>query len=75
MALQDGRIRAPKTALEEIFAGGSRERCLREISAVHRGEHLGAGATRTLFADVLGLIADLAAIGRKYSTNGPVAGQ
>jgi predicted nucleotidyltransferase len=71
MALQDGRTRAPKTALEEIFADGSRERCLREISAVHRGEHLPAGAARTLFADVLDLIADLAAIGR----NIPVAGQ
>lgn len=71
MGLQDGRTRAPKAALEEIFADGSRERCLREISAVHRGEHLAAGATRTLFADVLDLIADLAAIGR----NIPAAGQ
>lgn len=65
LALQDGQVRAPRAALEELFAADSREPCLRAISAVHRGEHLARGAARSLFADVLGLIADLAAIGRK----------
>jgi hypothetical protein len=71
MSLQDGRTRPPKAALAEIFTDNSRERCLREISAVHRGEHLAPGATRALFADVLCLITDLAAIGR----NMPITGQ
>jgi predicted nucleotidyltransferase len=65
LALQDGRVRTPKAALEEIFPAHSQEPCLRAISAVHRGEHLPPGATRGLFADVLSLIADLAAIGRE----------
>ena len=34
------------------------------ISAVHRGEHLPAGAARDLFAEVLSLITELAAVGR-----------
>jgi predicted nucleotidyltransferase len=61
--LQDGRTLAPKASLEELFA--SRQQSLQAISAVHRGEHLPAGATRKLFADVLVLITDLAALGRQ----------
>jgi predicted nucleotidyltransferase len=62
MALKDGQVRAPKLALEAAFADGSRDRCLRGISAVHRGEHLEPGAIRVLIADVLALITDLAAM-------------
>lgn len=61
--LQDGRTLAPKAALEELFA--SRQSSLQALSAVHRGEHLPAGGARRLFADVLVLITDLAALGRR----------
>lgn len=61
--LQDGRALAPKAALEQLCA--SRQQTLQALSAVHRGEHLPAGAARRLFADVLVLIADLAALGRQ----------
>jgi len=60
--LQDGRTLAPKLALEELFA--SRQASMHAISAVHRGEHLPAGAARDLFAEVLSLITELAAVGR-----------
>jgi predicted nucleotidyltransferase len=60
--LQDGRTLSPKVALEELFA--SQQTSMQAISAVHRGEHLPAGAARNLFADVLSLITELAAIGR-----------
>lgn len=63
--LQDGRTVAPKAALEELFA--SRQQSLQAISTVHRGEHLPAGAARKLFADVLVMIAELAARGRQIS--------
>jgi predicted nucleotidyltransferase len=61
--LQDGRTLAPKAALEDLFA--SRQSTLQVLSEVHRGEHLPAGAARRLFADVLILITDLAALGRQ----------
>jgi len=61
--LQDGRTLAPKAALEELFA--SRQPTLQALSVVHRGEHLPAGAARRLFADVLVVITDLAALGRQ----------
>jgi len=62
LALRDGRNLAPKAALEALCA--ERQASLDAISAVHRGEHLHAGAARRLFSDVLGLITDLAALGR-----------
>ena len=62
LSLRDGRAMAPKAALEELCA--SHEASLGAISTVHRGEHLPAGAARRLFSDVLGLIAQLAAISR-----------
>lgn len=62
LALRDGRSLAPKAALEELFA--ARRTSLEAISAVHRGEHLAAGAARKLLSDVLSLITDLAALGR-----------
>jgi len=65
LTLEDGRTLAPKAALEELFAADSHAPILRAISAVHRGEHLPRGAAHSLFADVLGLIADLAAIAHK----------
>ncbi|MEA3180209.1 MAG: hypothetical protein QOI59_3732 [Gammaproteobacteria bacterium] len=65
LTLEDGRTLAPKAALEELFAADSHAPILRAISAVHRGEHLSRGAAHSLFADVLGLIADLAAIAHK----------
>jgi predicted nucleotidyltransferase len=61
--LQDGRTLAPKAAFEELFA--SRQQSLQAISAVHRGEHLPAGAARNLFADFLVMITDLAALGHQ----------
>jgi predicted nucleotidyltransferase len=61
--LQDGRTLAPKAALEELFA--ARQSSLQALSAVHRGEHLPAGGARRLFADVLALITDLAALSRQ----------
>jgi predicted nucleotidyltransferase len=60
--LQDGRTLPPRLALEELFA--SRQASMQAISAVHRGEHLPAGAARELFAGMLSLITELAAIGR-----------
>ncbi len=63
VSLQDGRTLAPKAALEELFA--TRQSSLQALSAVHRGERLPAGAARSLFADVLVLITDLAALGRR----------
>ena len=59
IALQDGRTLAPKSALEEVFAGGAWEENLAAISAVHRGEHLPAGATRRLYGEVLRLLVAL----------------
>lgn len=61
--LQDGRSVAPKAALEELLP--ARQSSLQAISSVHRGEHLSAGQARQLFAEVLGLITDLAAIGSR----------
>jgi predicted nucleotidyltransferase len=63
--LQDGRTLAPKAALEALFV--SRQQSLQAISTVHRGEHLPAGAARKLFADVLAMISELAALGRQTS--------
>jgi len=62
LSLRDGRTLAPKAALEELFA--ARQTNLDAISAVHRGEHLATGVARRLFAEVLGMITDLAALGR-----------
>jgi hypothetical protein len=59
IALKDGRTLAPKAALEEVFAGGVWDECLAGISAVHRGEHLPAGATRRLYGEVLRLLVAL----------------
>src|SRR4051794_24036171 len=60
--VQDGRTLAPRLALEELFP--SRQASMQAISTVHRGEHLPAGAARELFAGMLSLITELAAIGR-----------
>jgi len=62
LSLRDGRTLAPKAALDELFA--ARQTSLDAISAVHRGEHLATGAARRLFAEVLGMITELAALGR-----------
>ena len=59
IALKDGRVLAPKTALEELVAGGEWDQTLQGISSVHRGEHLPPGATRQLFGDVLRLLVAL----------------
>ena len=59
IALKDGRILAPKTALEELVAGAEWDQALQGISSVHRGEHLPPGATRQLFGDVLRLLVAL----------------
>jgi hypothetical protein len=57
LALRDGRNRTPKAALEEFCAGDEWRECLAGLSAVHRGESLRAGAVRSLFSDVLRLLA------------------
>lgn len=59
IALKDGRTLAPKAALEELVAGDGWDECLAGISAVHRGEHLPAGATRRLYGEVLRLLVAL----------------
>lgn len=59
IALEDGRTLAPKAALEELVAGDGWDECLAGISAVHRGEHLPAGATRRLYGEVLRLLVAL----------------
>jgi predicted nucleotidyltransferase len=59
LSLRDGQIRAPKAALEEFCAGGNWQDCLNGLSAVHRGEPLRPGAIRTVFSDVLRLLASL----------------
>jgi predicted nucleotidyltransferase len=69
LALRDGKHRQPKVALEEFcskgVAGvvggvdGGWDRCLVDLSTVHRGERLPGGATRALFADVIRVLMKL----------------
>lgn len=59
LSLRDGRSRTPKAALEEFCAGGEWRECLTGLSAVHRGESLPPGVVRTVFSDVIRLLAML----------------
>jgi hypothetical protein len=67
VALRDGRHLAPKAALEELFAGSEWVESLRGLSAVHRDEHLPAGATRRLLGDSLRLLESLSTIANALS--------
>jgi predicted nucleotidyltransferase len=67
IALTDGRVLAPKAALENLFAGDEWAQCLLGLSAVHRDEHLPPGATRHLFGDTLRLLASLGAMANALS--------
>ncbi len=60
LALQDGRERAPKPALEEFCREPRWAACLGALSAVHRGEVPGTDAVRQLVADVILLLSALA---------------
>jgi predicted nucleotidyltransferase len=67
IALADGRHLAPKAALEDLFAADEWAPCLRDLSAVHRDEHLPSGATRRLFGDALRLLVSLGVMANALS--------
>jgi hypothetical protein len=59
LSLRDGRHRQPKAALEEFCHEERWRKSLDELSALHRGEALPSGATRTLFGDVVEILGNL----------------